>query len=81
LETYARQAVSYSTSAPASVLTAPRTISRLLDFKPSGAVDDVKVDGYVRSIRSFKHHHFVSLGDGSSLESLQAIIPASEAKG
>ncbi|KAI0390499.1 asparaginyl-tRNA synthetase [Xylariaceae sp. FL0594] len=60
---------------------APRTISRLLEFKPSDAVDGVKVDGYIRSIRSFKHHHFVSLGDGSSLESLQAIVPADEAKG
>ncbi|KAI0598397.1 hypothetical protein F4775DRAFT_592390 [Biscogniauxia sp. FL1348] len=61
--------------------TIPTTVSGLLDFKPSEPVSDVKVNGYVRSVRSLKNRHFVSIGDGSSVEPLQAIVPADQAEG
>ncbi|KAI1813690.1 asparaginyl-tRNA synthetase [Poronia punctata] len=75
--------ISYSTSSSASVSPPPppRTISRLLDFTPSEPVENINVDGYVRSIRSLKRYHFVAVGDGSSIESLQAVIPADKADG
>ncbi|KAI0202144.1 hypothetical protein F4808DRAFT_79993 [Astrocystis sublimbata] len=65
----------------ASVSTLPANVSGLLDFKPHEAVENVKIDGYVRSVRAQKRHHFVALGDGSSLESLQAVVPADQAEG
>ncbi|KAI1332296.1 asparaginyl-tRNA synthetase [Xylariaceae sp. FL0255] len=65
----------------ACISTGPTTLSTLLDSKPAAPVDGVRVDGYVRSVRAQKHHHFVSLGDGSSLESLQAVVPADQADG
>ncbi|KAI1082452.1 asparaginyl-tRNA synthetase [Whalleya microplaca] len=65
----------------AFISTAPTSVAGFLDFKPHETVSDVKVDGYVRSVRSQKHRHFVALGDGSSLESLQAVVPADQAEG
>ncbi|KAI0179760.1 asparaginyl-tRNA synthetase [Hypoxylon sp. FL1284] len=61
--------------------TVPTSIAGLLDFQPHEPVSEVKVDGFVRSVRAQKRHHFVSLGDGSSLESLQAVVPADQAEG
>ncbi|KAI2631298.1 asparaginyl-tRNA synthetase [Hypomontagnella submonticulosa] len=65
----------------AFISTIPSSIAGFLDFKPHEAVSDVKVDGFVRSVRAQKRYHFVSLGDGSSLESLQAVVPADQAEG
>ncbi|KAI0401449.1 hypothetical protein F4802DRAFT_427470 [Xylaria palmicola] len=70
-----------SASSRAFISTLPRSVSGLLDFKPSEAVADVRIDGYVRSVRAQKRYHFVALGDGSSLESLQAVVPADQAEG
>ncbi|KAI0835986.1 asparaginyl-tRNA synthetase [Hypoxylon sp. FL0890] len=65
----------------AFISTAPTSVAGLLDFTPQEAVSDVEIDGFVRSVRAQKRYHFVSLGDGSSLESLQAVIPSDQAKG
>ncbi|OTB00619.1 hypothetical protein M426DRAFT_65535 [Hypoxylon sp. CI-4A] len=65
----------------AFISTAPTSIAEFLDFKPHEPVSDVKIDGFIRSVRAQKQHHFVSLGDGSSLESLQAVVPAAQAEG
>ena len=65
----------------ASISTAPTNVSSFLGFKPDEPVDNVKIDGYVRSVRAQKRHHFVTIGDGSSLESLQAVVPADQAEG
>lgn len=78
--TFQNRTIISSVSSRARISTLPSTISGFLDFTPSEAVKDVKVDGYVRSIRAQKHHHFVALGDGSSLEPLQAVIPADQAE-
>ncbi|KAI2469076.1 asparaginyl-tRNA synthetase [Annulohypoxylon bovei var. microspora] len=61
--------------------TVPTSVAGFLDFKPQDAVSDVKIDGFVRSVRAQKRQHFVSLGDGSSLGSLQAIVPSDQAEG
>ncbi|KAJ8129732.1 hypothetical protein O1611_g3898 [Lasiodiplodia mahajangana] len=71
----------FITSSRASISTLPTTVSGLLELTPKEAVADVKVNGYVRSVRAQKRHHFVALGDGSSLESLQAVVPADQAEG
>ena len=61
--------------------TAPKTIAGFLEWKPTDAVTEVQVNGYVRSVRAQKKTHFVSLGDGSSLDVLQAVVPADKAEG
>ncbi|KAI1350438.1 hypothetical protein F5Y01DRAFT_286362 [Xylaria sp. FL0043] len=70
-----------SSSSRASVSTASQNVAFFLDLKPDEPVEDVKIYGYVRSVRAQKRHHFVALGDGSSLESLQAVVPADQAEG
>ncbi|KAK3388535.1 hypothetical protein B0T20DRAFT_364981 [Sordaria brevicollis] len=51
------------------------SIAECLRWKPESEKDNVMVQGYVRSVRGMKTHRFVSLGDGSSLASLQAVVP------
>ncbi|KAK4192226.1 putative mitochondrial asparaginyl-tRNA synthetase precursor [Podospora australis] len=58
-----------------------RPISELLQWKPTEQVDDVVVNGFVRSVRGMKAHRFVSLGDGSSLVPLQAVVQTDQAEG
>lgn len=58
-----------------------RTIARLLEWKPQEEVRDVVVNGFIRSVRSMKSRSFAALGDGSSLASLQALVPTSQAEG
>lgn len=65
----------------AAISTLPSTISGFLELAPDEAVENVKIDGYVRSVRAQKRHHFVALGDGSSLQSLQAVVPADQVEG
>ncbi|KAI1734637.1 hypothetical protein F4680DRAFT_437785 [Xylaria scruposa] len=79
--TYRSRFIISSAYSRASISTLPSTISGLLDFKPKEAVENVKIDGYVRSVRAQKRHHFVALGDGSSLKSLQAVVPVDQAEG
>ncbi|KAK6856077.1 hypothetical protein PG995_008228 [Apiospora arundinis] len=65
----------------AFMTTTPKTIAAFLEWKPTDAVTEVQVNGYVRSVRAQKKTHFVSLGDGSSLDLLQAVVPADKAEG
>lgn len=58
-----------------------RPIARLLEWKPQEEARDVVVNGFIRSVRSMKSRSFVALGDGSSLASLQALVPTSQAEG
>ncbi|TLS22828.1 uncharacterized protein PpBr36_06166 [Pyricularia pennisetigena] len=58
-----------------------RSVARLLEWKPTTEAQNVVVEGYVRSVRSMKTASFVSLGDGSCLASLQAIVPVDQASG
>ena len=60
---------------------AKRSIAQLLQWKPAEKVDNVVVEGFVRSVRSMKMHRFVSLRDGSSLAPLQAVVHADHAHG
>lgn len=52
------------------------SIAECLRWEPESEEDNVVVQGYVRSVRGMKTHRFVSLGDGSSLAPLQAVVPA-----
>ncbi|KAK4166533.1 putative mitochondrial asparaginyl-tRNA synthetase precursor [Cladorrhinum sp. PSN259] len=58
-----------------------KSVSQLLQWKPAEKVDDVVVNGFVRSVRGMKAHRFVSLGDGSSLAPLQAVVETDQADG
>ncbi|CAK7214224.1 asparaginyl-tRNA synthetase [Sporothrix eucalyptigena] len=44
----------------------------------SAAVPGVVVNGFIRSVRTMKKYTFVTLGDGSSLAPLQAVVPAAQ---
>ncbi|KAI1295922.1 hypothetical protein F5Y03DRAFT_399088 [Xylaria venustula] len=70
-----------SVSSRAFISTIPPNVSYFLGLTPSEPVENVKIYGYVRSVRAQKHHHFVTLGDGSSLKSLQAVVPGDQAEG
>lgn len=59
---------------------ATRSVAELLQWRPAEKADDVTVNGFVRSVRSMKAHRFISIGDGSSLAPLQALVPADDAK-
>jgi asparaginyl-tRNA synthetase len=59
---------------------ANRSVAELLRWRPAKKVDDVVVNGFVRSVRSMKTNRFVALGDGSSLAPLQALVPADHAE-
>lgn len=59
----------------------PRPIARLLEWKPQEEARNVVVNGFIRSVRSMKSRSFVALGDGSSIASLQALVPSSQAQG
>jgi asparaginyl-tRNA synthetase len=61
--------------------TLPDSVAGFLEWRPAEGVPGVNVNGYVRSVRAQKRHHFVSLGDGTSAESLQAVVPADQAEG
>ena len=51
------------------------SIADCLRWKPESEEDnEVVVKGYVRSVRGMKAYRFVSLGDGSSLAPLQAVV-------
>ncbi|KAI1762896.1 asparaginyl-tRNA synthetase [Hypoxylon sp. FL1150] len=67
----------------AFISTAPiyRNVAHLLHFMPLQPIPGIKIDGFIRSIRAQKKHHFVALGDGSSLDPIQAVIPSDQAEG
>ncbi|KAI0475363.1 hypothetical protein GGR56DRAFT_509272 [Xylariaceae sp. FL0804] len=65
----------------AGATNAPASISALLAIDVDAPLKDIKVDGYVRSVRIMKKQSFVSLGDGSSAQIVQAVVPAEQADG
>lgn len=56
-------------------------IAQLLDWKPESPAKNVVINGYVRGLRKAKQFRFLSLGDGSSKQPLQAVIPRELAGG
>lgn len=59
----------------------PRSVKSFLEWKPEEEVHDVVIDGWVRSVRAMKKRAFVTLGDGSSLAPLQAVISGGDLEG
>lgn len=55
-----------------------RTVAQFLDWKPDTEVQNVVVNGYVRSVRNMKTEQFVNIGDGSTRTSLQAMVSRSQ---
>ncbi|KAF6832043.1 asparaginyl-tRNA synthetase [Colletotrichum plurivorum] len=55
-----------------------RTVAQFLEWKPETAVEDVVVNGYVRSVRNMKSEQFVNIGDGSTRTPLQAMVSRSQ---
>ncbi|KAK9711504.1 asparaginyl-tRNA synthetase [Basidiobolus ranarum] len=56
-----------------------KTIKSILLNKQVG--NEVKVNGWVRTVRKQKQIAFAEISDGSSLKGIQAIIPSEQAKG
>ncbi|KIH93934.1 asparaginyl-tRNA synthetase [Sporothrix brasiliensis 5110] len=54
----------------------PTSVAGFLEWAPAEAVPGVVVHGFVRSVRTMKKYTFVTLGDGSSLAAMQAVVPA-----
>jgi hypothetical protein len=52
----------------------PVTVAQFLNWKPEAELNDVVVNGYVRSVRTMKAGCFVHIGDGSSRQPLQAVL-------
>jgi len=57
----------------------PPSVAHLLATPPPDP-SNVVVNGFIRSLRSQKQRAFASIGDGSSLEPLQAILTPEQAK-
>ena len=57
----------------------PTPVARLLETSPNDP-DNVVVNGFIRSIRNQKQRSFASIGDGSSLEPLQALLTPQQAQ-
>ncbi|TVY19142.1 Mitochondrial asparagine--tRNA ligase [Lachnellula arida] len=57
----------------------PPSVARLLATGPADP-SNVVVNGFIRSLRSQKQRAFASIGDGSSLEPLQALLTPAQAK-
>jgi hypothetical protein len=57
----------------------PPSVAHLLGTGPADP-SNVVVNGFIRSLRSQKQRAFASIGDGSSLEPLQAILTPEQAK-
>ncbi|RDL33910.1 Class II aaRS and biotin synthetase [Venustampulla echinocandica] len=78
-----RQAVCRASNRPFSSsrqqLQLPVPIAHILDKGPADA-EDVVINGFVRSIRNQKQRSFASIGDGSSLEPLQALLTPEQAQ-
>lgn len=55
----------------------PKNIAELLER--GSAADNVRVDGWVRSVRKQKRIAFAAIGDGSSLDSVQAVLKPDDA--
>ncbi|CAG8977153.1 hypothetical protein HYALB_00003374 [Hymenoscyphus albidus] len=72
---------SFSSTSQYGSDTASTTISiaSLLDRGPADP-NNVCVNGFVRSVRSQKRRSFVDLGDGSTLEPLQALLSPEQAQ-
>lgn len=67
-----------------TVVPAPPTINSLLKHETASKSlleTLVTVNGYVRSIRKQKRVAFAAIGDGSTIESLQAVLKPEQAIG
>ena len=64
------------------------SVAWMLRQKPTDAahaqllgLDEVVINGYIQSIRNQKQRSFAAIGDGSSMQTLQALLTPEQAKG
>jgi hypothetical protein len=74
-----RQALKQSRSIHAHSASNKSSIAHILDKGPENA-EKVVVNGFIRSIRNQKQRSFASIGDGSTLEPLQALLTPEQAQ-
>ncbi|KAL9027772.1 MAG: hypothetical protein Q9196_003754 [Gyalolechia fulgens] len=72
--------------APRTIVTATESISTVASALALRTIDDrktphIEIVGAVRTIRKQKHRAFVEIGDGSSVQSLQAVLNPDQAEG
>ncbi|KAF4624800.1 hypothetical protein G7Y89_g13367 [Cudoniella acicularis] len=60
--------------------TTPLSVAHLISDEPVDNPGLVVVNGFIRSIRKQKHYAFASIGDGSSLKALQAVLAPHQAE-
>lgn len=70
-----RRALSSWRSQNLSLKQLPRTIRSLLDESGAALGSTVTVNGWVRSIRRQKAIAFITVNDGSSVNSIQVVAP------
>ena len=70
---YVKQAFKHSRGLHTTARAHESTIAHLLDQGPQDS-ERVVINGFIRSIRNQKQRSFASVGDGSSLEPLQALL-------
>lgn len=63
-----------SSQTPSPSSETPKTVAGFLQWTPAEAVPGVVVHGFIRSVRNMKKYSFITLSDGSSLTSLQAVV-------
>ena len=64
-----------------AVRTTKPNVAAILDSKPSDDGHAITVTGSVRTIRNQKHRSFLELGDGSTTQTLQALLEPAQADG
>jgi hypothetical protein len=74
-----RKGLNHSRAIHAISQPGPLSIAHLLDEGTQNP-ESVIVNGFIRSIRNQKQRSFASIGDGSSLEPLQALLTPEQAK-
>ena len=64
-----------------AVRTLKPNVAAVLNSKPTDDCHAITVTGSVRTIRNQKHHSFLELGDGSTTQTLQALLEPAQANG
>ena len=57
------------------------SIATILAFPPDLEEHEIRATGAIRTIRNQKQRSFIELGDGSTTQSLQAVLEPAQAKG
>lgn len=77
-----KRALSYSRARQYESTSSRQKTQSIAELLESGAAaEDVQVDGWVRSVRKQKRIAFAAVGDGSTVDSVQAVLKPEDAAG